>query len=95
MIVVMAKLCEKIRLSIAELGQHRQEVIVKIAMLEPDEHAQSSHLSSEFWVESVCGGSGKLVGEYNQQGAHGRCTLWMAKPCVACARKMRKAMIFV
>lgn len=72
MIVVMAKLCgEDTPFGIAEWAQHRQEVIVKLLCLSrtsmPSHHTYRRILAWKVYAEEV----ERLVGEYNQQGAHG------------------------
>lgn len=72
MIVVMAKLCgEDTPFGIAEWAQHRQEELVKLLCLSrtsmPSHHTYRRILAWKVYAEEV----ERLVGEYNQQGAHG------------------------
>lgn len=73
MIVVMAKLCgEDTPFGIAEWAQHRQEELVKLLRLSrpsmPSHHTYRRILAYKVYAEEV----ERLVGEYNQQGEHGK-----------------------
>jgi predicted transposase YbfD/YdcC len=73
MIVVMAKLCGEDRpFGIAEWAKHRQEELVKLLCLSrssmPSHHTYRRILAYEVYAEEV----ERLVGEYNQQGEHGK-----------------------
>jgi len=73
MIVVLAKLCGEDRpLGIAEWAKNRQEELVKLLCLSrarmPSHHTYRRILAHTVYMEEV----ERLVGEYNQRGAHGK-----------------------
>jgi len=73
MIVIMAKLCGEDRpFGIAEWAKHRQEELVKLLCLSrpsmPSHHTYRRILAYKVYAEEV----ERLVGEYNQQGEHGK-----------------------
>jgi predicted transposase YbfD/YdcC len=72
-LLVMAKLCgEDKPLGIAEWAQHRQEELVQLLCLSwtrmPSHHTYRRILAYKVYAEEV----ERLVGEYNQQGEHGK-----------------------
>src|SRR6266536_5721207 len=73
MIVMMAKLCGEDRpFAIAEWAKNRQAELVKLLCLSrpsmPSHHTYRRILACKVYAEEV----ERLVGEYNQQGEHGK-----------------------
>ena len=73
MLVILAKLCGEDRpLGIAEWAQHRQEDLVELLCLRrstmPSHHTIRRILAYSVYAEEI----ERLVGEYNQEGEHGK-----------------------
>ena len=73
MIILMAKLCgENTPMEIADWAKHRQDELVKMLHLSkprmPHHNTYRRILGYKVYVEEI----ERLVGEYNQQGEHGR-----------------------